>query len=74
MGQLKNYYYSCLNYPVKSTLTKAIDRDYLKSWRGLTSQQTRRYISVSTESEMGHMDHQCQGVQSTQPAPTTVPL
>jgi hypothetical protein len=61
-GQLTNYYYACLNYPVKSTLTKAIDRDYLKGWQGLTSQQTPHHISVSTESKMGHMDQQRQGV------------
>ncbi len=36
--QLTNYYYACLNYPVKSTLTKAINRGYLKDWQGLTSQ------------------------------------
>jgi hypothetical protein len=52
MGQLTNYYYVCLNYPVKSTLAKAIDRGYLKGWWGLTSQRTRCHISVSTESEM----------------------
>jgi hypothetical protein len=72
--QLTNYYYACLNYPVKSTLTKAISRGYLKRWQGITSQQTCHHISVSTESKMGHMDQQCQGVQSTQPTPTTVPL
>ncbi len=66
-GQLTNYYYACLNYPIKSTLTKAIGRGYLKDWWGLTSQQTHQHISVSTESKMGHMDQQCQGVQSTQP-------
>jgi hypothetical protein len=38
MGQLTNYYYTCLNYSVKFTLTKAIDRGYLKGWWGLTSQ------------------------------------
>jgi hypothetical protein len=75
MGQLTNYYYACLTYPVKkSTLTKAINRGSLKGWRGLTSQQTRQHISVSTESEMGHMDQQRQGVQFTMPTPTTVPL
>jgi hypothetical protein len=74
MGQLTNYYYACLNYPVKSTLTKAIDKCYLKGWRELTSQQKCHHISVSTESKMGQMDQQCQGVQSTQPTPTTVPL
>jgi hypothetical protein len=73
-GQLINYYYACLNYLIKSTLTKAIDRGYLKSWWGLTSQQTCCHISVSTESEMGHMDQQCQGVQSAQPTPTTMLL
>jgi hypothetical protein len=51
MGQLTNYYYVCLSYPIKSTLTKAIDRGYLKGWQGLTSQQTSRHISVATESK-----------------------
>jgi hypothetical protein len=74
MGQLTNYHYACLNYPVKSTLTKAINRGYFKVWRGLTSQRTCCRISVSTESKMRHMDQQRQGVQSTQPTPTTVPL
>jgi hypothetical protein len=74
MGQLTNYHYACLNYPIKSTLTKAINRGYLKGWRRLTSQRTHRHISVSTESEMGHMGQQRQGVQSMQPTPTTVPL
>ncbi len=45
MGQLTNYCYTCLNYPVNSTLTKAIDRGYLKGWQGLTSQWTSRHIS-----------------------------
>ncbi len=61
-GQLTNYYYACLNLPIKSTLTKAINRGYLKSWQGLTSQRTCRHICVSTESKMEHMDQQCQGV------------
>jgi hypothetical protein len=76
MGQLKNCYYACLNYPVKSTITKAIDRGYLKvkGWWGLTFPWTCRHISVSIESKMGHMDQQHQGVRSTQPTPTTVPL
>jgi hypothetical protein len=73
-GQLTNYYHACLSYPVKSTLTKAIDRGYLKGWWRLTLQRTRCHISISTESEMGHMDQNYQGVQSTQPTPTTEPL
>jgi hypothetical protein len=30
MGQLTKYYYTCLNYSLMSTLTKAINRGYLK--------------------------------------------
>jgi hypothetical protein len=73
-GQLTNYYYACLNYPVKSNLTKAINRGYLNGWRGLTSQRACRHISVFTESKMGHMDQRHQRVRSTQPTPTTMPL
>jgi hypothetical protein len=62
MGQLMYFYYAYLNYPVKSTLTKAINRGYLKGWQGLTSQPTCHHISVSTESKIGHMDQQRQGV------------
>jgi hypothetical protein len=57
-----------------STLTKTINRGYLKGWQGLTPQQTCPHISVFTESEMGHMDQQRQRVQSTQPTLTTMPL
>jgi hypothetical protein len=74
MGRWTNYYYACLSYPIKSPLTKAIDRGYLKGWWGLTSQRTHRHISISTESKMGDMDQNCQGVQSTQPNLTTKPL
>jgi hypothetical protein len=68
MGQLTDYYFTCLNYPVKSTLIKTINRGYLKGWRRLASQQIRCHISISTESEMGHIDRNCQGAQSTQPS------
>jgi hypothetical protein len=37
MGQLTNYYYACLNYPIKYTLIKAFNRGYLKGWWGLTT-------------------------------------
>jgi hypothetical protein len=63
MCQLMNYYYMCLNYPIKSTLTKAINRGYLKGWQGLTSQRTLRHISICTESKIQHMDQNHQGVQ-----------
>jgi hypothetical protein len=77
MDQLTSYYYPCLNSPINSTLIKAIDRGYLKGWRGLTSQPTCHYISIFTEFEMGHMDQNCQDVRSTPPSfpnPTTKPI
>jgi hypothetical protein len=47
-GKLTKFYYAFLNYPVKSTLTNAINRGYLKGWRGLTSQRTHHHISIFT--------------------------
>ena len=37
--QLIHYYYACLNYPVPSSLIQAINREYFRGWRGLTSQR-----------------------------------
>ncbi|KAL7475994.1 hypothetical protein ACHAW6_007122, partial [Cyclotella cf. meneghiniana] len=36
-GQLINFYYATLGYPVISTWIKAIDKGYFRGWRGLTS-------------------------------------
>ena len=65
-NQLINFYYACFNYPTVSSLTKAIDRGYMKGWQGLTSQQVKHHIIVSPKSKMGHMDQTRQGVRSTQ--------
>ncbi len=55
-NQLINFYYACFNYPTVSSLTKAIDRRYMRGWQRLTSQQVKHQIVVSPESKMGHMD------------------
>ncbi len=49
--QLMNYYHATLNYPVVSTLVKAIDKGCLKG--------------VNDETEKGHMDQSWQGKRST---------
>ena len=68
-----NYYYACLNYPVLSTLTKAINKGYFKGWHCLTSQQACQHITVSPESEKGHMDQVRQGIHTTQQIRTLPP-
>ena len=75
--QLIHYYYGSLNYPIPSSLFQAIGRGYLKGWRGLTSQCTRRHITGSPESSMGHMDQVRKGTHSMQPqipTNTTIPM
>ncbi len=37
MHKLMHFYYTCLNYPVVSTLIKAIKAGYLRCWPGLTT-------------------------------------
>jgi hypothetical protein len=54
--QLINFYRATLNYPVVSTLVKAIDKGYLKGFFGLTLRRVRQHIKVNDESEKGHMD------------------
>ena len=66
-----HYYYACLNYPTPSSLVQAIDRRYLKGWRGLTSQRPQRHITKSLELSMGHMDQVWKGTCSTQPRTPT---
>jgi hypothetical protein len=60
-----------LNYPVVSTLVKAIDKSYLKGFAGLTSSRTHQHIKVNNEMEKGHIDQSWQGKHSTK-AFTTV--
>ena len=54
--QLIEFYHATLGYPVVSIWTKAISAGYFQGWPGLTSTRVRRFIKVSTETEMGHMD------------------
>ncbi|KAL7474692.1 hypothetical protein ACHAW6_000655 [Cyclotella cf. meneghiniana] len=55
-GQLINFYYATLGYPVISTWIKAIDKGYFQGWRGLTSDQVRCFINPNMQCEQGHMD------------------
>jgi hypothetical protein len=72
--KLMHFYYACLNYPVVSTLIKAINAGYLRGWPGLTSDRVHRHINVSVKSKQGHMNQVPQGLQSMQPTSATVPI
>jgi hypothetical protein len=40
-------------------LAKAINKDYLKGFAGLTLRQVCQHIKVNNETEKGHMDQSC---------------
>ncbi len=60
-----NFYHATLNYPVVSTLVKAIDKGYLKGFADLILHGVCQHIKVNDETEKGHMDQSHQGKQST---------
>ncbi len=64
-GQLINFYYATLGYPVISTWIKAIDKGYFQGWRGLTSDRVQCFIKPNMQCEQGHMDQRRQGIRST---------
>ena len=63
--QLIEFYHATLSYPAVSTWCKAITAGYFQGWPGLTAKRVRRFIKVSDETEMRHMDQQRQGIRST---------
>ena len=58
--QLIKFYHATLEYQTMSTLCNVITAGYFKAWPGLTTKRIRRYINVSDETKMGHMDQQQQ--------------
>ncbi|KAL7476782.1 hypothetical protein ACHAW6_002618 [Cyclotella cf. meneghiniana] len=64
-GQLIDFYYATMGYPVISMWIKAIDKGYFQGWRGLTSDHVRCFIKSSKQCEQGHMDQRRQGIHST---------
>jgi hypothetical protein len=74
MHKLTHFYYTFLNYPVVSTLIKAINAGYLRGWPGLTADRIRQHINVSVESKQRQMNQVCQGLRSTQPTSAITPI
>ncbi|KAL7478418.1 hypothetical protein ACHAW6_004189 [Cyclotella cf. meneghiniana] len=48
-GQLINFYYATMGYPVFSSWIKAIDKGYFQGWRRLTSDCAWRFIKPSNQ-------------------------
>jgi hypothetical protein len=74
LHKLTHFYYVCLNYPVVSTLIKAIKVGYLRGWPGLIAERVQRHIDVSVESKQGYMNQVYQGQWSMQPTTATAPI
>jgi hypothetical protein len=74
MHKLMHFYYACLNYPVISTLIKAINVGYIQGWPGLTTDRIHQHINISVEYKQGHMNQVRQGLWSMQPTSATMPI
>ena len=64
-GQLIYFYHATMGYPVISTWCEAIDAGYFLGWPSLSAKRVRKFIKVSEETEMGHMDQRKVGIRST---------
>ena len=71
--QLLQFYHATMGFPATSTWCKAIDAGYFKGWPGLTTKRVRRFIKVTDETELGHMDQRRAGIRSTRVPPDTAP-
>ena len=60
-----NFYHASLGYPPISTLIKAIEKNYLTGWDGLTTQNIRKYCTKKSETSFGHMKKLRQHTKST---------
>ena len=54
--QLIQFYHAVLGSPAISTLTEAINKQYLKSFPGLTAKLVRKYYPNSYATSKGHLD------------------
>ena len=62
---LARYLHACLFLPVSTTLIKAIDRNALATFPGLTSRLVRKHLPEVEAPIQGHMREESQGLQPT---------
>ena len=69
MEQTIRYLHACAGFPTRRTWINAIKKGNYIGWPMLTVQNVNKYFPESTETVKGHMNHQCQGVRSTNRKP-----
>ena len=55
-ANLAQFMHGALGFPVKSTLVKAIDSEFLSTFPGLTTPLVKKYLPKSAETIKGHLD------------------
>jgi hypothetical protein len=67
------YLHAAAGFPPKATWLKAVCQGNYSTWPLINVKNVAKYFPESEETQMGHMQGQCQGVQSTRPvnAPVT---
>ncbi len=63
--EMIKYLHASAGHPVKDTWTKAIKAGNFTTWPGLSVKAVHNYFPESDETKQGHMNKQCQNVQST---------
>jgi hypothetical protein len=64
---IMTYLHSACFSLVPSTSTKAIDAGHFTTWPGLTMDLVRKHLAKYVATSKGHMQQECQHLQSTQP-------
>ncbi|CAB9530273.1 hypothetical protein SEMRO_2814_G337700.1 [Seminavis robusta] len=73
-ADLVAFAHAALFSPVPSTLQKALQKGYITSFPGLTSDTFAKYTPHSLATAKGHMDQQRQGIKSTKTEAAPLPL
>ena len=63
----KRYLHMAAGHPPEDTWVKAVGRGNYNLWLLINTKNVRKYFPESEETQLGHMQGQRQGVQSTGP-------
>eukprot|EP00536_Pseudo-nitzschia_multiseries_P015898 jgi/Psemu1/219480/e_gw1.977.8.1 len=72
--KLIQFYHAAAGYPTKEMWIRAIKRGLFATWPGLTVQRVNRYLPLTEETTMGHLQMVRQGIQSTHKKPKNKPM
>ena len=71
---LVQYFHAADGFPVSTTCLKAIKTGNYRTWPGLTLANATSYCPSSYETIKGHISQPIQGVRSTKPKITQIPI